>query len=129
MGVKSLYRYFVFAASRGNLQVTARARLITMEANTQNIQHIAPVSRHKIQTAIAVVVPAHANLLYAIAALFGEVQNLDVEHIAIDLLAAKQIARHFTTKELEAALRIAQAPQPDNQVHGDDEGPRAEPAI
>src|SRR5206468_8902253 len=97
--------------------------------DAQEIDRVPPVAGHQAQPAIAVVPPADADLLDAVPAALGEGQHLDVEHVAVDALAGEEILRHRRAEELEAALRVADVPQPDHQMRGEAEQPGPPPPI
>src|SRR5262249_54148203 len=61
-----------------------------------------------------------------VAAARCQVQNLDVEHVAVDALPAEQVPRHRTAEEFETTLRVVNIPQAEQQVHYEGERLRAE---
>src|SRR5829696_1896192 len=61
------------------------------ESDAQDVQKVSPVACNQLKPAVAIIAPDDAHLFDAISAAFGEMQDLDVEHVPIDLPAAEQI--------------------------------------
>src|SRR5438128_2353525 len=91
------------------------------ESNSEQVNHVVPVSAQQLQAAVAVVAPANTHLLDPITAQLSEIKDLDIEHVAVNPLAAEQVAGHCRAEELEAALRVANIAQAHQPVHGQTE--------
>src|SRR5512134_1185863 len=76
----------------------------TPKSNAEDVNSVANVATHKLQTTIAVVPPPHWNLSNTVTSLSCQVQNLDVVHIAVNSLPRKKINCHMPLKELESTL-------------------------
>src|SRR5262249_50705950 len=99
------------------------------EADARAIQKSLEVARNRVEPAVAVVPPAHPDLLDAVPLTPGQVENLDVEDVAVDSLASEQVAGHVGSEDLKAALRIRDVPKSDDRVHPGREGTGAEPPV
>src|SRR5688572_3662851 len=81
------------------------------QPDPQEIEGVPHVSREQVEPAVPVVLPADAHLLDPVAGADRQVQDFNVEHVAVDALAAEQVARDGTAEGLEAALRVPDVPQ------------------
>src|SRR6185369_12102597 len=88
-----------------------------LQPDPENVAHVAQVAAHQIEAAVGVIAPADGQLLDAVAEAPRDRENFHVEHVAVDLLAAEQLFRHRVLEELEAALRVLYAAQPDYGLH------------
>src|SRR6516165_7618487 len=61
----------------------------TAEPDAEQVKQVLPIARHELQTAVTIVAPAHTDLFNAIAAPLRQVENLDVEHVTVNALAAE----------------------------------------
>src|SRR5262249_1130495 len=99
------------------------------EPNGKHVEQVPPVPGDEPEPAVAVVAPAHADLLDPVAAAPRQVQDLDVEHVAVDALAAEQIAGEVALEALEPALGGGNVVEPEEGADEDAERRGAEPAV
>src|SRR6185295_15214484 len=88
-----------------------------LQPDPENVAHVAQVAAHQIEPAVGVIAPADRQLLDPVAEAPRDRQNLHVEHVAVNLLAAEQLFRHRVLEKLEAALRVLYAAQSDYGLH------------
>src|SRR5450759_2827411 len=88
-----------------------------LQPDPENVAHVAQVAAHQIQPAVGVVAPTDRQLLDPVAQPPRNRQNLHVEHVAVDLLAAEQLLGHRVLEELEPALRVLYAREADHRLH------------
>src|SRR5262249_54015241 len=69
------------------------------EADAQPVDGVAHVAADQPQPAVAIVAPAHADLLHLVAQPVRQVQDLHVEHVAVDLLPREQVAGRVAVEE------------------------------
>src|SRR5579862_7335017 len=99
------------------------------ETDADQVLEVLPVAPDQLQPAITVVAPPDTDFLHAVTAFLGQEQQINIEHITVDAHPPKQIPCHCLAIELEAALRVADVPQADDQAHGNLESPRTNAAI
>src|SRR5215472_8652436 len=116
----------IFRPAAEAIRTTSRA---SREPNPQDVPHVLQVAGEQREPAIAVVAPAHRHLTDAITGPAGQVQYLDVEHVAVDELAAEQGKGGMPLKELEAALRVSNVWQPDDRMNQKCESLRPEAPV
>src|ERR1017187_5915108 len=85
--------------------------------NPENVAHVAQVAAYQIEPAIGVVTPADRQLLDPVSQPSRDGQNLHVEHVAVDLLPAKQLLGDGTLEKLEPALGVLDPRQADHRPH------------
>src|SRR5262245_43305391 len=100
-----------------------------LHADFEYVAHVLEVARDQVQAAIGIVAPSYRNLFDAIAEAPGDRQDLDVEHIGIDLLTPEELFGGVLLEELKAALCIVDAGEADYRLHEIEEAFRTEPAI
>src|SRR6266536_528610 len=97
-----------------------------LEPDPENVAYIAQVAAHQVEAAIGVVAPADRHLLNAIAEAARDRQNLDVEHVGVDLLTPENFLRRIALKELKSTLRVVDAGQADEGLHEPEKTERAD---
>src|SRR4051812_5276766 len=95
----------------------------------QQVPDIPDVPGYELEPAVAVISPAHRDLRDRISALPRNIKDLDVEHVAVNLLSREQLACHVAAKELEAALRVDDVVEADTRMHEDAESPRSDAPV
>src|SRR5262245_39318126 len=128
-GTARVFSGSLFPRRGGVVQGDGRRSAVPAKADTQQVEQVSPVARYQLQAAVTVVAPADAEFLDPVAAPLRQVEDFDVEHVAVDALAVEQVTRHRGAEPLEATLRVADVPQTDDQVHQDRKPLRAEPAV
>src|SRR5689334_16755482 len=94
-------------------------------ADPENVAHIAQIAGDQIETAIGIVAPTHGHLLDPVAQAARNRQDLDVEHVRVDLLPAEEFLGHVVPEKLESALRVVDARQSDDGLHEPEEPARS----
>src|SRR5215471_10920620 len=100
-----------------------------LHPDPENVAHVAQVARYQVQAAIGVIAPANRQLLDPVSQAARDGQDLDVEHIAVDLLPPEQLLGHGVLKELETALRVLDAGKSHHGLHEPMEPFRAHAAV
>src|SRR5258708_24642352 len=89
------------------------------KAYAEDVEEVIPVAADELQARVVVAAPADADFLDAVAVLLRQVQHLDVEHVPVNPLPGEQLSAHVAAEDLEAALRVGDVPQADQQVHAE----------
>src|SRR5437773_547629 len=110
-------------------RVRGRGVEVMAETDAQDIHGVAQVAANQLQAAVTVVPPADRHLRDHVAGLAREIQDFDVEHIAVDALPAEDVESGLAAEELEAALCVDDVVQSDDGVKREPERLRPQPPV
>lgn len=83
-----------------------------LQTDPENIADVPQIACYQIETAVGIVPPADRDLLDPAAHASRNRQNLDIEHIAVNLRSLENSLGYVVLEKLEAALRILDAAEP-----------------
>ena len=95
-------------------------------ADAKNVLHILNVSGYEIEPGVGVIAPANGDLLHFRAHTEREGEDFDIVHVTVNFLDGKNRLSQIMLEELESALRIGDAWQPDEGLHDEIKCPAAE---